>query len=88
MTATKGNNLEPLITFEFLISFATMCARAIMGDYLNENWTWKWNPALFQSIGCCVVTGLCYFWTGYENRHELTQFVFSACLIMIDILAV
>lgn len=87
MTTAKQKKLETLTTLEALIYLAKVCAKPISGDYFTPNWTWKWNFHIFQVIGCCLLTAICYCWTGYENRHELTEFVFSACLIMVDILA-
>lgn len=87
MKTVKQTKLETLRTLETLIYLTKICAKPISGDYFNPNWTWKWNFHIFQVIGCCFSTAICYCWTGYENRHELTEFVFSACLIMVDILA-
>lgn len=87
MTTTKERkDLEPLKTLKFFVDLISMCLKPVMGNYFNQNWTWKWNLSVIQIVVCCAVTAICYSWTGYVNHHDLTEFVFSACLIMIDFL--
>lgn len=79
---------EPTRILEFLINIIKVGIRPAAGDYLKRDWTWKWNIFLLQITGCISLTGICYIHTGYQNRHDLSELVFSLCLIMADFLGI
>lgn len=88
MTEKKSvkKSLEPLVILNFNLYLFKKVVYHILGDYLNRSWTWKWNYKLYNVLCVVILSGLCYIFSGFENRHDLAEFIFSACLIMIDIL--
>lgn len=79
--------LEPLTIFEKLLVLMEKNAKFIVGDFITESWTWKWNLRVFHGYSIILFTAFCYGYSSYQSRHVLADFVFYACLVIIDFIS-
>lgn len=78
--------LEPQRTLRLSLYIIKQCSLPLLGDYFNPKWIWKWNWRLYHMLVCILSTAICYAFSGWKSRHNLSEFVFFACLIMADVM--
>lgn len=79
--------LEPQRILLFLFDIIYRTTNTVIGNYFNQQWTWKRSFRSYQFLTFVLVTTLCYARSGYQYRNSLTELVFSVCLIMLDVMA-
>lgn len=77
---------EPLQKAQFILYLFKRLFFHVSGDYLTETWSWKWNLRVMCVLSLLTFIGVCHTFSLFENRHNMSEFILSACLIMVAIL--
>lgn len=73
-----GDDRKSFEIYSLIKKAYNKCIEPVTGELFRADWKWNWR--CHHSLFLCILVGVLYFNMAYENRHNLSDMLFSVCL--------